>query len=153
VINNGVGTSGGLDKAFGGAFGSGLDGRCRETIEKILEVKPQKVNLAGHSRGAVLCHMIANDLATSGFAGEINMVVLDPVNQSSHIHRAKMLKKAMKLGEYVAMVMENISKGLDAMKFPLTEVQALDAKYLQRMHVINMPGKHGSGTQLNTAIG
>jgi len=138
---------------FGSLFGSGMDSMCESTAKDILDRKATAVNLTGHSRGGVLCHMIANDLAAKDFAGAINMVVVDPVNQSSHMQKGKELRKRMKLGAYVAIVMENVGfkKGLT---FPLTEVEPLDKQYSREMYVINMPGTHGSGTQCqSSAIG
>ncbi len=135
---------------LGTAAGQGMDPKRRETVQAILKADPQKVNLTGHSRGAILCHMIANDLAERGFSGEINMIVVDPVHMStSHKGRAGTFDKRMTLGAYVAIVMENVTKSI----FPLTAVSA-DTKLRNQMCVINMPGSHGSGTQDQTsAIG
>lgn len=135
---------------FGTVFGQGMDSMCDSTVKDILAHKAAAVNLTGHSRGGVLCHMIANDLAAKNFSGEINMVVLDPVNQSSHTHKGKQLRARMKLGSYIAVVMENVT----SLAFPLTAVKPLDKQFRQEMYVINMPGTHGSGTQCqSSAIG
>ncbi|MGB7763264.1 MAG: hypothetical protein WBL61_25740 [Bryobacteraceae bacterium] len=132
---------------FGKFFGQGMDSRCRSTVTEILTWKPEVVNLAGHSRGAVLCHMIANDLAANNFPGTINMVVLDPVNMSSHTQRAGQLRSKVKLGSYVAIVMENESSSF----FPLTDVKPLSRMFEGSISAFNMPGTHGSGTQCLTS--
>jgi hypothetical protein len=127
-----------------------MDSMCDRTVAAILAHKATTVNLTGHSRGGVLCHMIANDLAGKGFSGEINMVVLDPVNMSSHTQKGKELRDRMKLGSYVAVAMENVTSSA----FPLTAVEPLDKLFRRRMYIINMPGTHGSGTQCqSSAIG
>jgi hypothetical protein len=138
---------------WGSLFGSGMDSMCGSTVKDILAHQATAVNLTGHSRGGVLCHMIANDLAAKDFAGAINMVVLDPVNQSSHMEKGKELRKRMKLGAYVAVVMENVG-GCKSLSFPLTAVEPLEKQFRREMYVINMPGTHGSGTQCeSSAIG
>jgi len=136
--------------AFGTLFGKGMDSMCESTVKDILSHNATGVNLTGHSRGGVLCHMIANDLAGRNFPGEVNMIVLDPVNMSSHMEKGKVLKAQMKLGSYIAIVMENVTTSA----FPLTAVQPLDKQFRQRMYTISMPGTHGSGTQCqSSAIG
>ncbi|MCY2964094.1 MAG: hypothetical protein NT069_10695, partial [Planctomycetota bacterium] len=40
------------------------------------------VNLTGHSRGAVMCHLVANRLAESVNDLTINIIVRDPVNMT-----------------------------------------------------------------------
>jgi len=148
TINDGPGSS--WFDGLGKAFGMGMDSTCSATVKDILARKPSRVNMAGHSRGGVLCHMIANDLAEKGFNQRINMVVLDPVNMSPHVQRAKEIRGNVNLGCYVAIVMENVTVST----FPLTRVQPMSRTFEEHMHVLNMPGTHGSGTQCKTsAIG
>jgi len=138
---------------LGSLFGQGMDSMCEKTVQKIQGSHATAVNLTGHSRGGILCHMIANDLGGQKFPGEINMVVLDPVNQSSHVRKGKELRSQVKLGAYVAIVMENVGTA-KTLSFPLTAVRPLKEQFRERMYVINMPGTHGSGTQCeSSAIG
>jgi hypothetical protein len=135
---------------FGMAFGAGMDSKCDSTVKAILARQATVVNLAGHSRGGVLCYMIANGLAAKKFPGQVNIVVLDPVNMSSHTQKATELRQGITLGLHVAIVMENVTNIL----FPLTEVKPLNVQFRQKMITYSMPGTHGSGTQPATsAIG
>jgi hypothetical protein len=140
---------------FGNLAGKGMDRRGREAVAAILAARPRVVNLTGHSRGAVLCHMIANDLAESTDPAargitEINMILLDPVNMSNHVKRGKTLGAKVKVGAYVSVVMENAGTAI----FPSTTVKPLGAQVRERMVFQHLPGSHGSGTQCHSsAIG
>jgi hypothetical protein len=141
---------------MGVAQGKGMDPKSAAAVEKILAAKPAVVNLTGHSRGAVICHMIANDLAESEDPAakqitQLNMILLDPVNQSVHTQRGKRLGAGIKLGQYVSIVMENVN---NAGFFPTTSVRPMNAQFRSQMTFIHMPGSHGSGTQpFTSAIG
>jgi hypothetical protein len=155
-INDGPGTGGNwASNLLGNAQGKSMDPRCREAIDKILKARPTIVNLAGHSRGAVMCHMIANDLAESTDSAaqaitEINLVLLDPVNMSVHKQRGGELRSGMKLGRYVSIVMENVTKKM----FPTKTVKPMAYHFRGLMTYLHLPGTHGSGTQpLTSAIG
>lgn len=132
---------------LGKTRGWGMDKKCDDTVKAILARKASAVNLAGHSRGGVLCYMIANGLAAKGFAGKVNMVVLDPVNMSIHVQKATELRQGINLGNHVAIVMENVTNVM----FPLTEVKPLDVQFRTHMCTYSMPGTHGSGTQFMTS--
>jgi hypothetical protein len=155
-INDGPGTGGNMaGNLFGNAQGKSMDPRCRATVDAILKARPTTVNLAGHSRGAVMCHMIANDLAASAdpaakAINQVNFVLLDPVNMSVHTQRGGELRAGIKLGYYVSIVMENVTK----MIFPSMTVKPMDDQFRSTMYYLHMPGTHGSGTQpLTSAIG
>jgi hypothetical protein len=155
-INDGPGTGGGkVSNLLGNARGKSMDPRCEEAIDAILKARPTTVNLAGHSRGAVMCHMIANDLTESTDSAaqaisNINMILLDPVNMSVHVQRGGQLRKGMALRRYVSIVMENVT----SMIFPSKTVKPKEDQFLNMMTYLHLPGTHGSGTQpLTSAIG
>lgn len=140
---------------LGNAQGKSMDPKCRDAIAAILAARPQTLNLVGHSRGAVISHMIANDLSVCNesaarYISRVNMICLDPVNMSVHTERGKSLAAGVKLGKYVSIVMENVTKKI----FPSTTLKPLDALMSQLMTFMHLPGSHGSGTQcLTSAIG
>jgi hypothetical protein len=140
---------------FGNAQGAGMDRKVADSVAQIIAARPDTVNLTGHSRGAIICHMIANELGTSAnpacrAIARINMVLIDPVNMSVHTQKGKEIRQGVKLGSYVMLAMENVTKDI----FPLTTVTPLDDQFKARMLTINMPGTHGSGTQwITSAIG
>ncbi len=158
-INDGAGTGGNfVSNGLGVAQGLSMDPRCRAAVDAILRARPGVVNLVGHSRGAVMCHMIANDLATltdpaARAIQQVNLILLDPVNMSVHTQRGGKLRGGVKLGYYVSIVMENVN-GMSRMTFPSMTVKPLGPRYLESMIWLHMPGTHGSGTQpLTSAIG
>jgi hypothetical protein len=162
-INQGVllaklGPLSALADPLGNFAGQGMDARAREALDAVIECRPQTVNLVGHSRGAIICHLIANDIAGSDHPAcqavrEINIFAIDPVNMApGKGKRAKHLRQAVRLGTYVGVIMENEKSGL----FPPTLIKYDLATQAAREKLIfyNLPGTHGSGTQpLTSAIG
>lgn len=133
----------------------GMDKGVNDAMQAITLARPSKVNMAGHSRGAVMCHMIANEIARNPRLRhiEVNIVALDPVNMSRAGDKATKLSAGVSLGKYVALVMENVN-GMAAHTFPPTAVATADAAFETRMKFMPMPGTHGSGTQCHSsAIG
>jgi hypothetical protein len=144
--------------AMGNAQGWGMNDMLKNTMAKLKAVGlagVTHVNMTGHSRGAILCHMLANaifaDPATRHL--KINMIVLDPVHQSKMNHPgAESLPDSPSLLSYHAIIMENENKKVvGATAFPFKFVTG--AAQTSR-HYINMPGTHGSGSQnLTSAVG
>lgn len=140
---------------LGNAQGAGMDRKVADSVAHILAARPDTVNLTGHSRGAIICHMIANELGEgrdprARAITEINMVLIDPVNMSVHTQKGKEIRQGVKLGCYVVLAMENVTTSM----FPLTSVNPLSDQFRPRMVTYNMPGTHGSGTQwMTSAIG
>lgn len=113
------------------------------------------VNMTGHSRGAVLCHLLANrfanEMTTRGKNVTINMIVLDPVNMTKRYageasHRLNRNTCRM-LGEYRAIYMVNQVTKNSPNPFPPTIVETEDPTALGKVKPLTMPGTHGSGTQ------
>ena len=137
--------------------GFGMNDKCQATFDAIVAAKPTVVNMTGHSRGAILCHMLAHKLFVSPETQHIriNIVAIDPVHQSKLKHEgAESLDGNPKLMSYTGLIMEHEDAAkLGVAFFPFKQVTA-PADVQERMHFINMPGKHGSGTQEATsAIG
>ena len=83
----------GLTSILGQAFGRGMRGladKVYQTIRNALvdwrgsAAAGARVNFAAHSRGAVLCHMVAEEMSrhTARRTIEITMALIDPVNMS-----------------------------------------------------------------------
>jgi hypothetical protein len=125
---------------------------CNKTVEAIVHSRANILNLTGHSRGGVLCHMIANAVSARRDSNvcQINMVVLDPVDQSKHKQTGSELQSDL-INRYVMIAMENVS-GTAGKFFPLQLVSSPGMTHGKL--TVTMPGSHGSGTQCRTsAIG
>jgi len=143
---------------FNAAVGWGMNTIADATFEWIVQraglAGVDTINLTGHSRGAILCHMLAHRILTSLSTRDINvnMIVIDPVHQSKIDHEgAESLVNSSRLLSYRAIIMENVNSGLYPFKF----VDGWDGNNLQnRVYYIRMPGTHGSGTQAaNNPVG
>jgi hypothetical protein len=141
---------------MGNVQGWGMNDALRRSIDAIKAANPMVVNMTGHSRGAILCHMIAHamisDPATSQI--KINMMLLDPVHQSKLTHEGAEILDNPNLLSYQAIIMMNEDKKIaGSTAFPFKFVQASTATQ-HKIHYINMPGTHGSGSQqLTSPIG
>lgn len=136
-INNGPPT------AFPEGF---LKDRLRETLKWIEDNQITKINMAGHSRGAYLCNMIAEGVATSDSlkdqVQEINIINLDPVKMAMLDNCT--ITTQRKIQRYHVIIMLHEGKN---QLFPLHIAQAKEDSDYHRRYTIPMPGKHGSGTQ------
>lgn len=80
-----VGIADAVDKggevAASAAFGWGMEAAVKDTIKKLKELHPEKINMAAWSRGAIVSIRIANELRKdSSFNGcQVNMFLFDPV--------------------------------------------------------------------------
>ncbi len=131
---------------FGSIFGSGMDAKVRDTVKLIAAKTPVRVNMVGHSRGAVLCHLLANDLVNNPATQSvrINIMAFDPVHMSGgHGDRSSTLP-AGSIDSYVAVIQEHESKGI----YPVTMVSGNDPLF-EKSIFVPMPGTHG-GLQINT---
>jgi len=80
----------------------------------------------------------------------INIATLDPVHMSGgHGEVEKLPSTVVK---YQSIIMENENSTILKAVFPFQFVDC-DGEDNGRVYYINMPGKHGSGTQLTSAIG
>src|SRR5262249_33718705 len=135
-------------------FGSGMDKSLDQIIKHVDEAGPLQINMAGHSRGAVLCHMVARKLYEIGKRVPITIAALDPVHMSNAHGDVGKLPPTVE--KYQAIVMENENKPFlfdifgAVFQFQFVDTDGEDTG---RVYYINMPGKHGSGTQLTSPIG
>jgi len=139
--------------------GWGMNTMLRDTMAaiKFARPRPDRVNLAGHSRGAVLCHMLAHaiydDPETQNL--EITLALIDPVHMSKiHHEGAEDLDDNSKLLAYQAIIMENentkLKGGPGGRFYPFKFLTLADQNDAKKIYYINMPGTHGSGTQVLT---
>ncbi|MCC2658253.1 MAG: hypothetical protein K0Q76_3361 [Panacagrimonas sp.] len=145
---------------MGNLIGWGMNSALKSTVAKIKAAardgRIDRVNMTGHSRGAILCHMIshalANDKSTKEL--EIRMFLVDPVHQSILNHAGGERLTNPKLVHYRAIVMQNENTGFLGWKmFPFKFVAA-NEDTREHMRYIPMPGRHGSATQqLTSAVG
>jgi len=139
--------------------GGGMNKMVEDTMRWIKrEVPlPTKVNLAGHSRGAILCHMLAHAIFTDPVTTnmKITLCLIDPVHMSKYHHEgAEHLDNNPNLLAYQAIIMENENtrlRGGPGGKFYPFKFVTLDSQNdAEKIYYINMPGTHGSGTQVLT---
>jgi hypothetical protein len=142
--------------AAGTLQGWGMNDALARTMAQVEEAQPAVVNMAGHSRGAILCHMLAHSILTSDKLRDtqVNLCVLDPVHQSWMPHvGGELLLDNPRLLSYYAIAMENES-GFGGKKFPLKFVTPMGEGVRERMYYTSLPGTHGSASQnLTSAIG
>jgi hypothetical protein len=141
----------------GNMQGWGMNDKCSATVAAIKNANPKIVNMTGHSRGAILCHMIAHALFQDPVTAKIklNLILLDPVHQSKMKHEgAEELDNNPNLMSYCAIIMENEDQTLLGKKMYPFKIVQVPAPLLKRVHYIRMPGKHGSGSQnLTSPVG
>jgi hypothetical protein len=144
-INDGPGHHGAIDLA-GNVFGHGLDDRLEKSMAGI-PAGVKDVFIVGHSRGAILSYLIANELFRKDSSVNVNIFNIDPVSRYAKWTKDKeVVRKNVR--SVRAIVMENDNApgiGIGNM-FQLTFVKsdkATDIEY------IPMPGTHGSATQVN----
>lgn len=146
-----------LDGFLRAITGGGLNEKLAGILDPISRARPHKVNMTGHSRGAILCHMLAHAMRGDRNLrnAEINMILIDPVHQSKFKHDGAEALDNPQVKHYHAIIMENentrIGKwGMGPKMYPFKFVEVAKAKWRKRIYYINMPGTHGSGTQAET---
>ena len=145
------------------AMGWGMNTMRDLTMKEIRKAKPDRVNLAGHSRGAILCHMLAHAILTDKSMPntEVTLCLIDPVHMSWIPHTgSEDLLHTDRLLAYQAIIMENentnLPGGPDGKFYPFkfVELEKEDdtqhEKGAKKVYYINMPGTHGSATQVLT---
>ena len=115
----------------------------------------QTINMAGWSRGAVTCHMLANAIAadpdTRGI--DINIFAADPVAGPGN--RADPRKNTIpsNVRRYFAIVAEDEDrKIMKPVKVRMIESQSLEV-HDQRVKIITLPGEHNTGVMKGTPMG
>ena len=140
-----------LHNVFGAATGWGMDKRVTDTVDYMVREKPSAVVMTGHSRGAIIIHMIANEMSRhlELKSVPIYMIVLDPVHFSTG-HTGYDELRNPQIKSYHSIVMTHS----EANCFPLTFPKAASPEINRARHFIPMPGQHGTGTQcVTSAIG
>ncbi|MGH7554459.1 MAG: hypothetical protein ACREMQ_15750 [Longimicrobiales bacterium] len=143
-INDGPGHRTG--DLLGNVFGHGLADRLEDSTKSV-PADAQRVFIVGHSRGAILSYLIANDLKRQRPAIEVHIFNIDPVARYASGTNDKELVQG-NVRSITALVMENDNAtnivGLRNL-FQLTFVKAPSSLPIE---YIPMPGTHGSATQV-----
>ena len=105
----------------------------------------EKVNIVGHSRGAVTAHMLANSLQEKRFKGEINVLVFDPVSRAQLGTTAEINLDGVK--RYWMVVMQHETKMLFKPVFP-RNLTKIDNGITSVHEVMPVYGKHASCVDL-----
>ena len=149
-VNHGPGYRG--TDLVGGALGHGMQMRKRATVNMIKFIKPTKVIIVGHSRGAILSYLIAHELDANI---TVHIFNIDPVAQTQSGSKNERSTLAKNVRSHVLMLMENVVSGM----YPLTLARAVQGAPLRgatpyvgaptesRTQIMPMPGSHGSATQ------
>jgi hypothetical protein len=105
---------------------------------------PAAINMAGWSRGAITCHMLAHTLANHRFLKHIpvNIFAFDPVPGPSNF-KLEQVSLPINVKHYSAVIMEDESRRI--MK-PVIFDPGLDENSGKKFKIIPLPGEH------NTAV-
>jgi len=124
--------------------GSGWEDNVKSTIHHIGGLNeigrlPETINMAGWSRGAVTCHMIANALYKTYPTIQVNIFALDPVPGFGQWrkHRTKIDKNVR---NYAVLYQEDEHRGT----FKSVVVGHAPSTHFT---IYNMPGAHGTGVR------
>lgn len=143
-INDGVGSKSG--DLLGNVFGHGLETGV-ENSTKSLPADARRVFLVGHSRGAILSYLVANELQRQKPGLAVHIFNIDPVSRyAKNTNDKDVVRKNVR--SVKAIVMENDNApgiGIGNM-FQLTFVRGPKDLAIE---YIPMPGTHGSATQVN----
>lgn len=138
IIFDGIGSHGtGIAQATSKGFGN-ISKRATEVVVKL---EPRNIILIGHSRGAALTTVIANELAETGFIGNVNIFAIDPVARSRGKGEHEKTHLPPNVARYLAVLMEDETARIFTPMVVKTE-------RLSRNNFIRMPGRHGTATQL-----
>jgi hypothetical protein len=115
----------------------------------------QVINMAGWSRGAVTCHMVANELAAdpSLRSIQVNIFAADPVAGPGN--RADPRKNTIPptVANYLAVVAEDENRSIMQPVKVQQIVQRAQQQQQQKVKVIPVPGEHNSGVMRGTPLG
>lgn len=151
--------SGLFKKLRGNVTGHGWEHNVRDAMQIIKFIHASSriavINMAGWSRGAVTCHMLANalmqDQATNNIA--VNIFAADPVAGPGN--RADPNKNTIpaNVANYFAVVAEDENRNI--MKpVNVTQIQQSSEGMMGRkVKVINVPGEHNTGVLKGTPLG
>jgi hypothetical protein len=167
-INDGVGSmdpstdipGGNKKNPLGGLQGWGIKDKTRHTIELIKAASPTQVNLAGHSRGAILSIRIAAYLWEHyGDKVPVNLFLLDPVKFSvlgTDFYNREIHPNVKNLCVVVMEDLEDVCNTSGGFKLMTVKKRGgtVETKAKQRFdpareYFIRMPGSHGTGSQVD----
>lgn len=130
---------------FAQATGWGLKDKSADAVEHIMRLRPDVVNLTGHSRGAIICVRIAAKLAEKLPGTRCNLFLVDPVKRSLIGSDHYNTETHGNTGLVRQIIMENES----SWAFSPTSIRHSHASG----NTVHMPGTHGTGTQTAQPVG
>ena len=133
----------------GAAFGEGWKRNRDRAIRVLSEYGGSNtcVNLVGHSRGAVTCHMLAHAIKRTYRSFNVRIFAVDPVPGGETDFGAEAEVIPNNVSEYVQILMENDSN----MNFGVMGPNRLHFQNSNtRYRTLAMPGKHGDCIKIPT---
>jgi len=136
----------------GSITGYGMEYNLEALMDALDEVKsdkgnlPETINMAGWSRGAITCHLMANGLARRYPRIKVNIFAMDPVPGTGNFDNADYINIPNNVKNYTAVFMENETR---AIMIPAA-VNVLD-KNATNVNVLFMPGQHATGVEKQSA--
>ncbi len=151
MINDGIGKS--YDEGTGKvssnllaqAVGWGLKDKTRDTVDEIIDAGPDKVNLCGHSRGAIISVRIAAKLFEKAPQIRCNLFPVDPVKRTFLGTDAYNAQTHGNVDMYRQILME----GEQHFIFNVQRI----THHAGGSASVRMPGDHGSATQSGQPVG
>ncbi len=130
---------------FAQATGWGLSDKTDEVVEHAMRLRPEVVNLAGHSRGAIICTRIASKLSRALPSTKCNLFLVDPVERTPIGDSRNNAQTHGNVKLFRQLIMENEGSFL----FEPRKISHQSAS----INTVHMPGRHGTATQTGQPIG
>lgn len=127
------------------ATGWGLADKTDEVVAHIRRLRPEVVNLTGHSRGAIICTRIAAKLARQMPSTRCNLFLVDPVERTLIGTAEYNATTHRNVSLFRQLIMENEGSWLFGPR-AMTHTAAAT-------NTIHMPGRHGTATQTGQPVG
>lgn len=133
------------------ATGWGMNDKTALAVHAATATRAQRVNLVGHSRGAILCFRIANELQRKSPGVQVRILAVDPVAQTMVGKREDRSTLGSNVTKFTGIVMRD-----DNMPnmFPLTLPTSAGTRAgLGPEAYIDLCGTHGTATLVGWPIG
>lgn len=148
VLVNGIAKQAGPDEAH-----TTQDKQLRNLIGLIQTYQPDRLNMVGHSRGAVTCLRIAKNIEGKPLPVGLkcNIFCIDPVAWISYMG-GKDYTLTANVSEYKRIAMEDDAP-INTSVFPIMTIKSINGGYqIQPIDNIRLPGTHGTATQCNPIL-
>lgn len=149
VLVNGVAKFAGPDEA------QLIQNKCILNLISLIEgYNPDILNMVGHSRGAMTCLRIAEDIDSLLWAANLacNVFCIDPVDWTTY-KDGKSYTLSSNIRGYKRIAMEDDSStGSSIDTFPLMTIKSSATYTISSDDNIRLPGTHGTATQCNPIL-